>query len=95
MKIEVHSKTACPFCVLAKKYLNEHAVTFDEVVYDDDDARAEMYERFELVGNQRTVPQIFVVENDGTRQRVGGYTDLIQSDVVARASIGFQADVEF
>lgn len=85
----------CPFCVLAKQYLNEHAISFDEMVYDDDDARAEMYNRFGLAGNQRTVPQIFVVENDGTRQRIGGYTELIHSDVVARASIGFQADAEF
>jgi glutaredoxin len=84
MKIEVHSKTNCPFCKKAKLYLSRHNIPFEEYVYDDDKERFSMYDRFGLVGDQRTVPQIVVLENDGTFSRIGGFVDLIGSDLITR-----------
>lgn len=83
MKIEVHSKTECPYCTKAKAWLNERGIPFDLLVYDDDAERQAMYDGFGLEGNQRTVPQIFV---DGVR--LGGYTALIESDVADRFNAG-------
>lgn len=88
MYIVIHSKTDCPYCKKAKDHLAQHGVPYDEFIYDDFDARQVMYDKFGLEGNQRTVPQIVV---DG--ERIGGFTELMQSDVVARAQAGrFDAD---
>lgn len=94
MRIEIHSKTMCPFCHHAKEYLKTNDIPFTEFVYDDDDERNEMYDRLGLEGYERTVPQIFAVENNGIVNRVGGYYDLIKSDVAARCNVG-KFDVEF
>lgn len=89
MKIEIHSKTECPFCVKAKKWLNDKGIEFELFVYDDNEARQAMYDRFGLTGNERTVPQIVV---DGVR--IGGYSDLVKSDVADRANAG-KFDLDF
>ena len=89
MKIEVHSKTECPYCVKAKSWLNEKGIEFELFVYDDNTERQAMYDRFGLEGDQRTVPQIVV---DGVR--IGGYTDLVNSDVADRANAG-KFDLDF
>lgn len=83
MKIEVHSKTDCPYCIKAKQWLNERGIAYELLVYDDEADRQAMYDGFGLEGSQRTVPQIFV---DGVR--VGGYTELVKSDVADRANAG-------
>lgn len=83
MKIEVHSKTDCPYCVKAKAWLNDRGIPFDLFVYDDIDERNAMYDRFGLVDGQRTVPQVVV-----DSVRIGGYTDLINSDVEDRFNAG-------
>ena len=77
MKIEVHSKTSCPFCVKAKEYLKTNEILFDEIVHDDTVDRNNMYDAFGLKDGERTVPQIVV---DGVR--LGGYTALVNSDLV-------------
>ena len=94
MKIEFYSKTTCPFCQRAKEYLTENGINYNEMLQDDDMERQAMYDRFGLQGNQRTVPQIFLVEEDGSRLRIGGYMDLLRSDVVVRHRIG-EFNLEF
>lgn len=89
MKIEVHSKTDCPYCKKAKEWLIDRDYHYEEFVYDDNDARQAMYDRFGLVAGQRTVPQIVV---DGVL--IGGYTQLITSDLAVRAEIG-NFDLDF
>jgi glutaredoxin 3 len=86
MKVEVFSKTICPYCTQAKNYLKKNGIEYTETNLDDDEARKAFYE---MCGpGVRTVPQIFV---DG--ERIGGYTELIKSDVVARHQAGnFNAD---
>ncbi len=82
MKLEVHSKTDCPYCSKAKEFLKENGIEYAEFVYDDPVERNSMYDSLGLIGNQRSVPQIILISN-GVRQRVGGYTDLIKSDIVS------------
>jgi glutaredoxin 3 len=81
MNVKVYSKSVCPYCVQAKAFLKRHNIDFEEINLDDDAARIKFYEE---VGNGvRTVPQIFV---DG--ERVGGYQELVKSDIVARKNAG-------
>lgn len=88
MKIEVHSKTDCPYCVKAKEWLNTRNIPYDLFVYDNEADRAAMYDRLGIEGSERTVPQIIV---DG--ERIGGYTQLVKSDVEDRFNAGnFEAD---
>lgn len=79
MLIELHSKTRCPGCVMAKEWLTERNIPFELFVYDDDSDRFAMYDRLGLEGPKRTVPQIVV---DGVR--LGGYRALINSDLEVR-----------
>ena len=86
MKIQVYSKTTCPYCQKAKEYLSLNGIPYEEIVQDSDIERNAMYDRFGLVGMQRTVPQVVVVEDDGRWRRIGGYNDLIRTgtDLTAR-----------
>lgn len=68
-RVTVYTTPVCPYCVQAKRLLNERAIPFDEIdVGDDPELRDEMVQR---AGGKRTVPQIFI---DGAH--VGGYVEL-------------------
>ena len=87
MKIIVHSKNDCPYCTKAKQYLEDNSVPYTEILHDDVWERNEFYDSIGLTEGQRTVPQIFVEESSGILSRIGGYSQLIASDVVARARL--------
>lgn len=93
MNVEIYSKTTCPSCQRAKAFLQQHGMSYSEYVYDDDQERQALYDRLGLIGTQRTVPQIFVAQT-GILEHIGGYSDLLNSDLVSRQSIG-DFDVEF
>lgn len=72
-QVEIYTKMMCPYCVRAKRLLNEKGVSFEE--YDitmGGPKRAEMLER---ANGGFTVPQIFI---DG--RHVGGSDDLALLD---------------
>jgi len=87
MKIEIYSKYNCPFCTKAKQYLGERNLDFTEIVIDNPDDRNALYDKLGLEGSYRTVPQIFV---DG--DRIGGYTQLVESGIVEVGNIDFSDD---
>lgn len=89
MRIVIHSKTHCPYCMRAKEYLSEHGIGYTEIVHDDFGERQSMYDGFGLSDGARTVPQVVI---DGVR--IGGYAELLRSDVVARHRAG-TFDAEF
>lgn len=71
MKIDIYTTQICPFCIKAKKWLQEHGYEYTEISLDDPADR----EKFKQENPEmRTVPQIFA---DG--EHIGGYTDLIVS----------------
>lgn len=93
MKVEVHSRDGCPFCVKAKDYLDQHDIPYDEILHNDVNERQEFYDSLGLTEKrQRTVPQIIVVEKNGTENRIGGYTELVASDLVSRFQVSMDVD---
>ena len=71
-RIEMYTTPSCPFCVRAKRLLQERGIAYEEFdVARDDALRASVMER----SGRRTVPQIFV---DG--RSIGGYEELADLD---------------
>lgn len=69
--ILIYTTSTCPYCIAAKRLLNQKQAIFEEIsVEGDAKARAKMAE---LAGGRSTVPQIFI---DG--RSIGGCDDLHQ-----------------
>jgi|TARA_B100001094_G_scaffold321001_2_gene368065 alkyl hydroperoxide reductase subunit F len=75
MKIEIYTKTTCPYSTMAKQVLELNSLEYTETVLDDDDKRTQFYES--CGDNVNTVPQIFV---DG--ERLGGFQHLLRSKLI-------------
>jgi len=72
-RIEIYTTPSCPFCVRAKRLLDERGLAYEEIdVVGDAELRARVVERS---GGRRTVPQIFI---DG--RSIGGYEELAELD---------------
>ena len=69
-RIEIYTKTFCPYCWRAKHLLDSKGLDYVEVSVDfGGESRAQMIER---ANGRRTVPQIFVAG-----QHIGGCDDLM------------------
>jgi glutaredoxin 3 len=89
--IEIHSKSDCPYCTMAKAYFQKNDIPYLETVHDNYDDRQSLYDQLELV-DHRTVPQIFLVQG-GMREYIGGYSDLLKADLISRLQVeNFDAD---
>lgn len=86
MQVTIYTKTepVCPFCQMTKQYLSDHGIAYQEVVFNDYTERQQMYDALGLSGHDRTVPQVF--DQHGTR--IGGYHDLLRSDLAAQLAVG-------
>ncbi|HEX7769719.1 MAG TPA: glutaredoxin 3 [Dokdonella sp.] len=72
-RIEMYTTAFCPYCVMAKQFLQRKGLGFEEVRVDTDPPRRE--EMLQRSDGRRTVPQIFI---EG--QHVGGFDDLVAAD---------------
>ena len=71
-KVEIYTKSYCPYCHRAKELLQIKGVDFIEYdVTDDPDREREMRER----SGRTTVPEIFIDE-----RLIGGCSDLFELD---------------
>ena len=68
-KIEIYSKTTCPYCTMAKRLLESKGQEFEEINLNQHPERTD--EMIERTGGKMTVPEIFI---DG--KLIGGYDDL-------------------
>lgn len=91
MQVTIYTKTepVCPFCQMTKQYLHDYGIAYHEVIFNDYAERQKMYDDLGLVADQRTVPQVF----DQHGKHIGGYHDLLRSDLAAQLAVGF--DEEF
>lgn len=68
-KVEIYTWSRCPFCIRAKRLLDQKGVHYTEYCIDGDEgARSEMAKR---TNGRRSLPQVFI--ND---RHVGGCDDL-------------------
>jgi glutaredoxin 3 len=68
-RVELYTKSFCPYCARAKKLLGDKGVAFEEYeISGGGEKREEMIQR---AGGRTTVPQIFI---DG--EHIGGSDDL-------------------
>ncbi len=66
MKVVIYSTATCPYCKMAKDYLNQKGVTFEEKLVDQDEvARQEMTS---LSGGFLGVPFMVVEKEDGHKR---------------------------
>ena len=71
-KVEIYTKSWCPFCARAKAHLDRKGVVYDEIdVTHDLGQEMAMVER----SGRHTVPQVFVGDH-----HVGGSDDLLAAD---------------
>lgn len=70
--IIVYSKSDCPYCARAKHMLQRMNKPHVVITLDDMQARTVLYDKLELVGPARTMPQIMRGSD-----RIGGYHDLV------------------
>ena len=72
-RVEIYTKTFCPYCWRAKHLLDEKGIAYEEIGVDwGGDRRAEMIQR---AMGRTTVPQIFIAG-----RHVGGCDVLIALD---------------
>jgi glutaredoxin 3 len=72
-KITVYTMSYCPYCVSAKRLLQQKGFPFEEIlVADDNDA---MWQKLEKQTGFKTMPQIFIGD-----QFIGGYRELSKLD---------------
>jgi glutaredoxin 3 len=71
-KILIYTTKICPYCIMAKRLLNQKGVSYEEINVDNDpQLREEMMRKT----NRRTVPQIYIGE-----LHVGGFNELYALD---------------
>jgi glutaredoxin 3 len=89
--VKVYSKTGCKYCVLAKEFLNEKNIPFEEVLFDPEtsDYRDNVDVLIAKTGH-RTFPQIFFGE-----EFIGGYSDMMTAfDTLRLHDICKELDIE-
>ena len=57
MKVEIYSKSHCPFCEKAKAWFKSHGYSYTEYKLDNEEERLAFYQK---VPGARSVPQIFI-----------------------------------
>ena len=76
-KIEIYVKTTCPYCIRARRLLDNKNAPYEAIVIDfGGPERQEMIQR---AGGRTTVPQIFI---DG--KHIGGCDDLFALEYEGR-----------
>lgn len=79
-KIEIYTKSYCPYCVKAKDLLKRKGLEFEEISVEHDFGLAE--HMITRSGGRKTVPQIFI---DG--KHIGGCDDLHALDAEGKLDI--------
>ena len=70
MKVEIYSKSHCPFCEKAKHWFDSHGYEYTEIKMDNEEERLAFYQR---VPNAKSVPQIFIDD-----KLIGSYDEFMK-----------------
>lgn len=69
----MYSKPNCPYCVKAEHLLKSRGYEIEKLVLGADVTAEQLREE---LPNARTVPQIFLINEEGNKSYVGGYDQL-------------------
>ncbi len=85
-KVEIYTKSWCPFCARAKDHLDRKGVNYEEIDVTSDSVR-----ELEMVNRsaRHTVPQIFI---DG--YHLGGSDDLLAAEISGHLDRLLSAEAE-
>ncbi|MEC8063528.1 MAG: glutaredoxin domain-containing protein [Pseudomonadota bacterium] len=67
----IYSKDNCPYCVMAKRLLEQHKISFTEINISHVDNPHEVLREIASLTSKKTFPQIVL-----SKQHIGGYDDL-------------------
>ena len=71
----IYSKQNCSFCLQAKQLLEMEELPFE---YLQLGTHYSLDELMTLATNAKSFPQIFVVDKNGNKELVGGYSELVE-----------------
>ena len=72
----IYSKPNCSFCLQTKQLLEQNKLEFE---YLQLGTHYSLDELMTLAPNAKSFPQIFVVDENGNKDLIGGFSDLVES----------------
>lgn len=75
MEFLIYSKTSCPYCTKAKRFLDERGLKYKIFELDLEDTDGYVKNTLIAKTNQHTVPNIFELR---TSTHIGGYENLVR-----------------
>lgn len=75
---KIVSRDGCPYCTKSIEDIISTGNEYIETKINDTVERNEFYDSLGLVGKDRTVPQIWKIEDDGSETYIGGYSQLLK-----------------
>ena len=74
-KYIIYSKPSCGYCLQAKQLLEQNKLEFE---YLQLGTHYDLDELMKLAPNAKSFPQIFVVDENGNKELVGGFNNLVE-----------------
>ena len=74
-KYIIYSKPSCGYCLQARDLLEYNKLEFE---YLQLGTHYNLDELMTLAPNAKSFPQIFVVDEDGNKDLIGGFSDLVE-----------------
>ena len=71
----IYSKPNCSFCMQAKQLLEMEQLPFE---YKQLGTHYNLDELMTLAPNAKSFPQVFVVDENGNKDLIGGFSDLVE-----------------
>ena len=71
----IYSKPNCGYCLQAKQLLEMEQLPFE---YKNLGTHYSLDELMTLAPNAKSFPQIFVVDENGNKDLIGGFSDLVE-----------------
>lgn len=72
MSVKLYTKNGCGYCTMAKNWLKNKDISFEEINIEEQPKARE----FVISEGHRTMPQIYINEKS-----IGGYQQLVEYDV--------------
>ena len=71
----IYSKPSCGYCLQAKQLLEMEQLPFE---YKNLGTHYSLDELMTLAPNTKSFPQIFIVDENGNKDLIGGFSDLVE-----------------